>query len=173
MQARTLAAVVSCCAIPGIAHADVFRYDFQVHVTTGPLAGETYTGRFSYTAYTKDFSVVVDALRFVFEGVEYGKDDSVVPPRANVDPDTLLLDEGLTGFIVKPLGAARGDDSVPFFEVERGEFFYLLPERGGFPPGTGFGEVNYSLVPAPGGAAVMGLAVIAVARRTRHRGFGG
>ncbi|ELR97355.1 PEP-CTERM sorting domain-containing protein [Gloeocapsa sp. PCC 73106] len=154
VQVGLTSAALSLSVIP--AHAAIVAYNFTVTPDSGPLAGNTYFGSFSFSDETltgvgEEFlpESAITAINFNFVGENYTLADAL---SAGVQ-----FQEG------EFLGLEYVTDAVFAFapgltELESASFSYDLPS------GAGFGDVSYTLVPEPSvllGSIVLGVTGLA------------
>jgi len=156
-------------------HASPVNYRFSVTATSGPLAGATAAGTFSYDTSSivpggsNNNTGLLTALDFTWNGIAYNQ----------VTANTGFLEFDTTGALTQDLFGnncvAGGCSDLPLFEqwsvsVPLGFAYFVAGDSGGF------GTVTQSLVaaaPEPSVFALLatGLALLAVAGdRGRRRG---
>ena len=171
---RGLAVAAAWLALlPQAAVATPITYDFAVAATSGPLAGATATGSFTFDSSSIPASLpgsnsatgLLTALTFTWDGIAYG------PATANTgwltfDAAGELATAGFgtncgAGFCVVTVGPADQWYAVGTM------FAYAFPGA----PGLGFGTVEMrprAAVPEPASVALLALALAAMAASRRR-----
>lgn len=161
LQSRSLAALLLafCLGLGAFAaQAAVVTTDFTVTLDSGALAGNSYSGWFSYDEADAigDGSVPLNGFGFDFAGISYGLTDAAIPP--------LFWTELFSG-----LDYIASDFSIGFVsgiaDVVEGYFAYELPGAT-----VGYGDIAYepaAAVPLPATALLVlaGLLPLGLRRR--------
>ncbi len=120
-------------------------FTFEVAPDSGPLAGNSYFGGFSFDdsglVGAGDETVALSDFNFSFLGVNYTKTDGNSPLAAFFD-GTFLGIEYTFDSVDVDFSFTPGSSGVE-------EAFFTYDIASGPNAGAGFGDVNYSVIPTP------------------------
>lgn len=148
-----LVGVSVLAATPAAAATVLFQ--FTVDITSGALAGETFSGNFSYEATdvvgVSDEFVDLSTFAFNYQGIDFGLDDGVA--------EAAFFDGAFLGlsYSVDFPAPVFFSFAPGFFSVDEAFFSYEDPD------GDGVGSIAYSVVPVPGALVLLASGFIGLA----------